>query len=153
MSPRRSSRARSSHLPSSTSGQTTSAASSTSTKPDRSTRSVPNGQTRVASPRRASTVRSESIEDTDSTLRGGNPADLPPRRSRRGNDTEIKKEKDTKPQLEEGEDEVIEEDVTRCICGQPEYPGPGASVKEQQTVIGRAFPKLQNETCNILTIH
>jgi hypothetical protein len=140
MSPRRSSRARSSHLPPTTGGHTNSASSSTSNKPDRNTRSILNGHFRTVSPGTAPTARSDSIDDADSVVRGVNSIDLPPRRSRRGNDSDITKEKDNKLVRVGGDeaedDEAIEEDVTRCICSQPEYPGPGASVKEQLTTAG-----------------
>lgn len=57
---------------------------------------------------------------------------LQPRRSRRGTEVgdggiEAKRE-------EEGDDSGDdEEEVTRCICAQPEYPGPPAWVRERES--------------------
>lgn len=59
-----------------------------------------------------------------------------PRRSRRG--AEAEKEALIKQQsVEHDEDEAIEDDVTRCICGQAEYPGPSASIREQYGNTGK----------------
>lgn len=59
---------------------------------------------------------------------------LPPRRSRRNGED---REPTVKQQIEDGEEDVdpeaAEEEVTRCICGQAEYPGPSASLRQQQT--------------------
>lgn len=38
-----------------------------------------------------------------------------------------------KQQDDDEEVEGGEEEVTRCICGQAEYPGPSASMRDQQT--------------------
>ena len=65
------------------------------------------------------------MDDADSNTR---PESVAPRRSRRGNDTD--KEAKSKQQEEEADTGVLEEDVTRCICGQAEYPGPPASIRD-----------------------
>ena len=53
---------------------------------------------------------------------------LAPRRSRRGNEPE-KDEKPNQPEPEEDE-EALEEEITRCICGHTDYLGPPASIRE-----------------------
>lgn len=112
MSPRRSSRARSSANPQPAPSQTGSSNSSTNLK----------------NPRTAQ--RSESIEDTG-TLVDDDASTEPimPRRSRR-NGAEDSREESQNARNEdrlEDEPEPLEDDpeeVTRCICGRLEYPGP-----------------------------
>jgi hypothetical protein len=122
MSPRRSSRARTNPPPPGPPTHTNSSTSSNSlTRADRNTRS----NNRQQSPRTSSLQRSESVDDTGSS----NPTErLAARRSRRGNENEkdIKQKQDG----ENGEDGEIEEDVTRCICGHTEYPGPPPSASD-----------------------
>lgn len=66
------------------------------------------------------------MDDADSNSR---PENVAPRRSRRGNDNE--KDDKTKQREEEEEgDDLVEEDVTRCVCGQADYPGPPASIRD-----------------------
>lgn len=61
-----------------------------------------------------------------------------PRRSRRG--AEQEKENLIKLQPEEEEDlDGVEEEVTRCICGHAEYPGPSTSVREQHPNNSKLF--------------
>ena len=106
MSPRRSSRARATQPPPAPPTHTNSSTSSTSSsRAERSTRSKDK-----ASPQRRSYPRSQSIDDFDDSSR-------PLRRTRSGAE-EIKEPKANTP-----EDEEDEEEVTRCICGQTEYPG------------------------------
>jgi hypothetical protein len=120
MDPRRSSRARTSQP--APPPHTNSTSSSTSlTRAERNTRS----NNKTQSPQRSSVQRSESMDDADSNTR---PESVAPRRSRRGNDNE-KDEKIKQPEEEE-ESEGLEEDVTRCICGHAEYPGPPASIRD-----------------------
>ncbi|KAK5459785.1 Histone deacetylase complex subunit [Exophiala xenobiotica] len=125
MSPRRSSRARSSQQPP-TAPTHTSSTPSNNSKPDRDTRTG----NRNNSPRIASTHRSESVDGGDSNPRA---EQLAPRRSRRNGE---EKEPAVKQQVEHGDEdagpEATEEEVTRCICGQAEYPGPSASLRQQQ---------------------
>lgn len=66
------------------------------------------------------------MDDADSNTKTES---LAPRRSRRGNDSE-KDEKPKQTEEEDGGGEALEEDITRCICGQPEYPGPPASIRD-----------------------
>lgn len=64
---------------------------------------------------------------------------IAPRRSRRG--VEADKEAHVKQQsVDDEENDVIEDDVTRCICGQAEYPGPSASIQEQYGSAGTFSP-------------
>lgn len=65
------------------------------------------------------------MDDADSNTKTES---LAPRRSRRGNDSE--KDEKTKAPEEEEDGEGLEEDITRCICGNPEYPGPPASIRD-----------------------
>ena len=122
MSPRRSSRARSSQQPPSGPNHSNSS-SSNNGKPDRDTRS----HNRTNSPRRPSTQRSESVDATDSTSRAEQVA---PRRSRRNGED---KESTTNLPAEDDDNEIdpTEEEVTRCICEQAEYPGPSATIRQQ----------------------
>lgn len=132
MSPRRSSRARSSQIPSAAPPQAPShTSSSTSTgsvsKGERNTRS----NHRTASPSHSSVHRSESVDAADEA----SPTEpMGPRRSRRGNgdekDIPIKRPEEYD---DEQEPEEVEEEVTRCICGRAEYPGPSASLRESYT--------------------
>lgn len=53
-----------------------------------------------------------------------------PRRSRRG--AEVEKETAIETLQPEDDDmEVLEDDITRCICGHADYPGPSISIREQ----------------------
>lgn len=116
MSPRRSSRARSSANPQPAPSQTGSSNSSTNLK-----------NTRTAQ-------RSESIEDSG-TLNDDDASTEPimPRRSRR-NGAEDSREESQNAKHEErpgDEQEPLEDDpeeVTRCICGRLDYPGPTVAI-------------------------
>ena len=110
MSPRRSSRARATQLPPAPPTHTNSSTSSvSSSRAERTTRSKDK-----PSPPQRSNPRSQSIDDLDESTR-------PLRRTRSGAD-EIKEPKANNREEEEEEDGE-EEEVTRCICGQTEYPG------------------------------
>lgn len=123
MSPRRSSRARSSQQPPSGPNHSNSS-SSNNGKADREGRSI----NAAHSPRRPSTQRSESLDTVDP---GSRAEHLAPRRSRRNGE---EKEPATNPHVDTYEDNDIdpaEEEVTRCICEQAEYPGPSATIRQQ----------------------
>lgn len=60
-------------------------------------------------------------------------------------DSVEKKQSPAQEDNEEDVEETLEEDVTRCICGRPEYPGPGASVKEQLSGSGKLVENDTNE--------
>ena len=114
MSPRRSSRARTTQTTPSIPQHTNSSTSSISSgRAERSTRShhkIPSPQTPAP--------RSQSLEDVDG------PTKPPPRKTRSGH--EEAKENPNKG-IADDDDEESEEEVTRCICGNIEYPGLPAS--------------------------
>ena len=58
-----------------------------------------------------------------------------PRRSRRGAEEE-KKVPARQHTLELDDNEAIEDDVTRCICGHADYPGPSQGIREQYGTAG-----------------
>ena len=109
MSPRRSSRARATQPPPAAPAHTNSSTSSISSgRAERSTRS----KDKLSPPQR-SNPHSQSNEDLDEPAR-------PLRRTRSGAD-EIKEPKAS--DHDDEEDDGEEEEVTRCVCGQMEYPG------------------------------
>ena len=109
MSSRRSLRAGSKPNPSSQQQSNSSASSSSSGRPDRSARS----HQKASSPRSSVAPRSPSSEEAEGS------AKLSSRRTRSQDDakTEVVK------RIEDEGDEEDEEEVTRCICGNLEYPG------------------------------
>ncbi|KAJ6107846.1 Zinc finger PHD-type [Penicillium sp. IBT 18751x] len=120
MSPRRSSRARTTQPSPVLLQHTHSSSSSASLTRERSTRS----NHKNPSPQGSSGHRSQSIEDAEN----GSRADLPHTRTRqraRDDDDEPPREDD-----EEDPEDDEEEEVTRCICGQQEYPGLPLSRRE-----------------------
>jgi hypothetical protein len=119
MSPRRSSRARTTQPPPSVTGAPSiSSSSASSSRGERASRT----NHKQSSPQKSSTPHSLSSEEIDEP-----PRDLqvePPqtRRRTRGQDND---EDETAKLEDELDDEIAEEDeVTRCLCGQQEYPGP-----------------------------
>ena len=111
MSPRRSSRARTTQPPPSVPTHTNSSTSSVSSgRAERSTRS----HNKLPSPNTSNAPRSQSLEDF------AEPTKPLPRRTRSGHE-DIKALAIAEP--EDDDDEGEEEEVTRCICGQIEYPG------------------------------
>ncbi|KAJ6185765.1 hypothetical protein N7519_007066 [Penicillium mononematosum] len=130
MTPRRSSRARTSQ-PSPALPQHTNSSSSSlnSLTRERSTRSNHKNN----SPHESTGHRSQSIDDAE-----GGSKDLPHTRQRqRAHDD------DDDPPREEDEDDLDdeEEEVTRCLCGQQDYPGLPASRRE---ALGRGTIKLES---------
>ena len=119
MSPRRSSRARTTHPAQSVPHHTNSSTSSISSgRAERSTRS----HHKLPSPQRSIPPRSQSLDDLDDPTRPQS------QRSRTAHD-ELKP--DPVLALGDEEDEDIEEkDVTRCICGHQEYPGLPSSSRD-----------------------
>ncbi|OAX81681.1 hypothetical protein ACJ72_03976 [Emergomyces africanus] len=116
MTPRRSSRARTSQ-PSTAMQHTNSSSSSNSlSRAERSTRS----NNKISSPRRPSTQRSQSIDDLEQNPR----PDLPLTRHRqRGRNNGDPEDALQAPGDEYDEEEGDEEEITRCLCGQQDYPG------------------------------
>lgn len=123
MSPRRSSRARTTQPPPTAPQHTTSSNSSNSLpRTERSSRS----HQKLQSPQTTSTKRSESLDNPEITLARGEPP--PTRRSKRN---EVEQDEPLKVNRDEAEyDEGDGEEVTRCICKNPEYPGPPASARD-----------------------
>ncbi|KAJ5908175.1 Zinc finger PHD-type [Penicillium taxi] len=130
MSPRRSSRARTTQPSPALVQQANSSSSSTSLTRERSTRS----NHKNPSSQGSSGQRSQSIDETENSSR----ADLPQTRQRqraRDDDDEPPREDD-----DEDLDEDEEEEVTRCLCGQQEYPGLPPSRRE---ALGRPVVKAE----------
>ncbi|MCJ1416470.1 hypothetical protein MMC32_002808 [Xylographa parallela] len=112
MSPRRSSRARTIQPSAPGPVHTNSSTSSISSgRAERSTRS----HHKLPSPNTSNPPRSLSLEDPDEA------AKPQLRRTRSGH--EETKETLTQKREDEDEDEIDEEEVTRCVCGQLDYPG------------------------------
>ncbi|QQK43297.1 Transcriptional regulator (Cti6), putative [Penicillium digitatum] len=130
MTPRRSSRARTSQpSPALLQHTNSSSSSSNSLTRERSTRS----NNKNHSSNESTGHRSQSIEDAE-----GGSKDLPHTRQRqRAHDD------DDDPPREEDEDDLDddEEEVTRCLCGQQEYPGLPFSRRE---ALGRGTIKLES---------
>ncbi|PYH48720.1 putative transcriptional regulator (Cti6) [Aspergillus saccharolyticus JOP 1030-1] len=130
MTPRRSSRARASQQPSPAILQhTNSSSSSNSMTRERNTRS----HHKISSPQRSSTNRSQSFDDGDTGSKGDYRETRQRQRARGEEDNDQLKLADGDE--EDGEDdEDEEEEITRCLCGQQEYPGLPPSRRE---AIGR----------------
>ena len=127
MSPRRSSRARTTQpVPSAPHHTNSSTSSISSGRAERSTRS----HHKLSSPQRSVPLRSQSLDEHDEPTRPQS------QRSRNGHD-EVKS--DAANVLgDEDDEEVEEEEVTRCICGHQEYPGLPASSRDA----AKTAPKL-----------
>lgn len=76
--------------------------------------------------------RSESVDEIESMARSDQNA---PRRSRRGAEVERDAATDTTP-ADDDDNEALEDDITRCICGHADYPGPSISIREQYGTSG-----------------
>ncbi|KAF2728329.1 hypothetical protein EJ04DRAFT_477542 [Polyplosphaeria fusca] len=112
--PRRPSRARNSAQPTPTMPPThsTSSSSVSSTRTERATRS----NHKQTSPQKSSTPHSLSSEDAEAH------AD-PPQTRRRTREQDHDDEDNTKLEDDLEDDIAEEEEITRCVCGQQEYPG------------------------------
>lgn len=111
MSPRRSSRARTTQPTPSAPQHTNSSSSSISSGPaDRSARP----QTKLPSPRSSVAARSQSPEDSEAPARP---------QSRRTRSSQDDPKDEAPPAIDDENDDEVEEEVTRCICGNQEYPG------------------------------
>lgn len=114
MSPRRSSRARTTQ-PSPALLQHTNSSSSNNSHPrERSTRFHHKNN----SPRRSSGHRSQSSDDRET----GSRADLPQTRQRQRTRSDIH-DTHREDDEEDVDDDEEEEEITRCLCGQQDYPG------------------------------
>jgi hypothetical protein len=119
MSPRRSSRARTTQPPPVVpAAASTSASSVSSARTERHTRT----NNKQSSPQKSATPHSLSSEELDEPLRGAQAEPPTTRRRARGQDND---EEDSTKLEDEFEDDIAEEEeITRCVCGQQEYPGP-----------------------------
>ena len=88
---------------------------------------------------RLSVHRSESVDDADSMARSDQHA---PRRSRRGVEAEKDIISKAMPLEDDDDEQVLEDDITRCICGHAEYPGPSVSIRERFGAAGKNIHKL-----------
>lgn len=113
MTPRRSSRARTSQPSPAILQHTNSSSSSASLTRERSTRS----NAKNPSPQGSSGHRSQSIDDADAAK-----LDFPQTRQRQRARGDEEIDKIAEVEEEEGEEDE-EEEITRCLCGQQEYPG------------------------------
>ena len=134
MTPRRSSRARTSQPSPANFQHTNSSSSSASMTRERSTRS----NHKVSSPQRSSTHRSQSSDDADT----GSKNDLPQTRQRRARgdderDRPLRPGEEEEDDGEQEEEEEEEEEITRCLCGQQEFPGLPPSRREALGRVGR----------------
>lgn len=124
MTPRRSSRARTSQPSPAILQHTNSSSSSNSLTRERSTRS----NHKISSPQRSSTQRSQSIDDADNATRNEYPQTRQRQRSRGDDDNlRLNGEEEDEDEDEEGDEE---EEITRCLCGQQDYPGLPPSRRE-----------------------
>ncbi|MCJ1307999.1 hypothetical protein MMC25_001649 [Agyrium rufum] len=115
MSPRRSIRARTSQPTSSAIQHTTSSTSSISSS-GRAERATRSNHKALPSPQR-SNPRSQSLDDPDESIKP------PPRRTRSGHEDLPPTTAPATAAIIDEDDEEGDDSVTRCICGQAEYPG------------------------------
>ncbi|OKP09702.1 hypothetical protein PENSUB_4973 [Penicillium subrubescens] len=113
MTPRRSSRARTTQPSPALLQHTNSSSSNNSLTRERSTRSNHKNQ----SPHGSSGHRSQSIDDTENGSRTDLPHTRQRQRTRIDNDGPPREDDDEDPEEDE------EEEITRCLCGQQDYPG------------------------------
>jgi len=137
MTPRRSSRARTSQPSPALLQQTNSSSSSSnSTTRERSTRS----NHKNPSPHGSAGARSQSIDDTEN----GSRADLPHTRQRQRARNDDDDEDPPRTGEDEEMDEDEEEEITRCLCGQQDYPGLPPSRREA-LLLGRETIKPEGD--------
>lgn len=117
VSPRRLSRAR--QPPPSAPSHANSASSNSSNRAERSTRSHNKAS---SPPQKSATPQSLSSEETNDQARAATSEPPQLRRSKRTHD--IDEDGDARVDDIAEDDVVEEEEVTRCICGNLEYPGP-----------------------------
>ncbi|EAW12743.1 putative transcriptional regulator (Cti6) [Aspergillus clavatus NRRL 1] len=148
MTPRRSSRARTSQPSPAILQHTNSSSSSNSLTRERSTRS----NHKISSPQRSSTQRSQSIDDADSGTRSDYPQTRQRQRARgedeNGQQLRLNGEEEDEDDEGEGDEE---EEITRCLCGQQEYPGLPPSRREALGRNGLAAGFKDENALNIST--
>lgn len=124
MTPRRSSRARTQPSPAVLLHTNSSSSSTSLTRGERSTRS----NHKIPSPHRSTAQRSQSLDDPDAALK----TDVPHTRQRQ------RARDEGTPRLaadEEEDEDGEEEEITRCICGQQDYPGLPPSRRLDKSVV------------------
>ncbi|KAH8727734.1 hypothetical protein GQ44DRAFT_610337 [Phaeosphaeriaceae sp. PMI808] len=128
MSPRRSSRARTTQPPPSVAtAPSTSSSSVSSARTDRPGRT----NNKQASPHKSVTPNSLSSEEPEDAPRGSH---IDPPLTRRRTREQDHDEDDTIKLHEDIDDDVAEEDeVTRCVCGYQEYPGPPSDLAKSSS--------------------
>ncbi|SLM34916.1 Zinc finger, RING/FYVE/PHD-type [Lasallia pustulata] len=135
MSPRRSSRARTTQPAQTVPRHTNSSTSSISSgRAERSTRS----HHKLPSPRRSIPPRSQSLDDLDDPTR--------PQSQRSKNRHDEVKLDPANVLGDEEDEEIEEEEVTRCICGHQDYPGLPGSSRDA----AKAAPKLNADSKSII---
>ncbi|EOA84652.1 uncharacterized protein SETTUDRAFT_163535 [Exserohilum turcica Et28A] len=124
MSPRRSSRARTTQPPPSVATHSNSSSSVSSARTDRASRT----SAKQTSPPKSSTPHSLSSEEPEEAPHDAQPEPPLTRRRTREHDND---EDESAKLDDELDDDIAEEDeVTRCVCGYQEYPGlPSDSIK------------------------
>ncbi|CAA9956902.1 hypothetical protein CFE70_000484 [Pyrenophora teres f. teres 0-1] len=151
MSPRRSSRARTTQPPPSVATHSNSSSSVSSARTDRASRV----NTKQTSPPKSSTPHSLSSEEPEEPPHGAQPE--PPLTRRRTREHDNDEDESAKLDDELDEDIAEEDEVTRCVCGYQEYPGqpsdagkPGSALVDPDTQadeLGGLF--IQCDVCKV----
>ncbi|OAG16833.1 PHD-finger motif-containing protein-like protein [Alternaria alternata] len=129
MSPRRSSRARTTQPPPSVATHSNSSSSVSSARTDRASRV----NAKQTSPPKSSTPHSLSSEEPEETPHDVQPDPPLTRRRTREHDND---ENESAKLDDELDDEIAEEDeVTRCVCGYQEYPGPPSDAPKSMSAL------------------
>lgn len=116
MTPRRSSRARTTQpSPALLQHSSSSSSGNSLTRGERATRS----NNKIPSPQRSTTYRSQSLDEPDSK----NDAPHTRQRQRARDEDNDDPHQTAEGEDEEEEEEAEEEEITRCLCGQQDYPG------------------------------
>jgi DNA mismatch repair ATPase MutL len=144
MSPRRSSRPRNTQPPPSAPSHSNSASSVSSTRAERSTRS----HHKPSPAQKSQTPQSLSSEEAD------DPAHAPEapqtRRSKRGQAHDEENNTKVDDDLEDDGDE--EEEVTRCVCGNQDYPGPPVEYGKSHAAAASLTSDVQNDEAGSMFI-
>ncbi|KAJ5461709.1 uncharacterized protein N7458_003261 [Penicillium daleae] len=141
MTPRRSSRARTTQPSPALLQHTNSSSSNNSLTRERSTRS----NHKNPSPHDSSGHRSQSIDDAENGSRADLPHTRQRQRTRGDNDGSHREDDDEDPEEDE------EEEITRCLCGQQDYPEDGIPPTDSSDLlsddIGSMF--IQCDSCKV----
>lgn len=130
MSPRRSSRARTTQPPPSVAtAPSTSSSSVSSARTDRASRPNP----KQSSPQKSLTPHSLSSEEPEDVPRGSQLE--PPLTRRRTREQDIDEDESTKLEDDLDDDMAEEDEVTRCVCGFQEYPGPPSDAGKSSSAL------------------